>query len=260
MATAFDREIQDGTIEIHPLADAYPMMCDQTSDEAVIAWEALRKDVAENGIKEPVVIHCGVVIDGRNRMKAAVLAGKRVNWTMSKRIDHGGPREFGQIMEYINRKNNCRRIMTKGELAITAAKIADLAAVEAKKRQSLLNGKSQLQVNLPEAKGQARDVAAKQCGVSGKTVSDTQKALKADKRIEPLIASGKVSVSRAAKEVRAGRVEELVASASRPRVKKKPAPKLTAAERLYKSYLSMSDEDRAAFDDMWSDGKSGGSL
>ena len=181
MATAFDREIQNGTIGVHPLADAYPMMCDQTSEEAVIAWEALKKDVAENGIKEPVVIHCGLVIDGRNRMKAAVLAGKRVNWTLSKRIDHGGPREFGQIMVHINRKNNCRRIMTKGELAITAAKIADLAAVDAKKRQEAGTNQhtKSLGVRLPQGKGRARDIAAKQTGVSGKTVSDTQTATKA---------------------------------------------------------------------------------
>jgi len=249
MATEFDRKIQGGTIGIHPLADAYPMMCDQTSDEAVAAWDALKRDIAENGIKDPIVIHCGLVIDGRNRMKAAVETGKFVNWTMSKRIDHGGPREFGQIMTYVNRKNNCRRIMTKGELAITAAKIADLAAADAKKRQSVMNGRTQLPANLPEAKGDARDIAAKQTGVSGRTVSDAQTALKADKRLEPLIASGKVAVSRAAKEVRSGNVDEFIKSIDKPKVKK-PAPKLTIAQRLYKQYLSMSDRQREEFDSL----------
>jgi len=250
MATEFDREIQGGTIGIHPLADAYPMMCDQTSDEAVAAWDALKRDIAENGIKDPIVIHCGLVIDGRNRMKAAVETGKFVNWTMSKRIDHGGPREFGQIMAYVNRKNNCRRIMTKGELAITAAKIADLAAADAKKRQGQRSDLN-LQVNLPEGcTGQARDLAAKQTGVSGKTVSDAQTAIKADKRLEPLIASGKVAVSRAAKEVRSGNVDEFIKSIDKPRVKKKPAPKLTVAQRLYKQYLSMSDRQREEFDSL----------
>ncbi len=116
-----------------------------------------------------------------------------------------------------------------------------------------------LRANLPEgSKGRARDLAAKQTGVSGRTVSDAQTAIKADKRLEPLIASGKVAVSRAAKEARAGNADKFIEELSKPKVKKKPAPKLTAPERLYKTYLNMSDEDRASFDDMLMDGKSGG--
>lgn len=54
--------------KIHPLAAAFPAL---SRDEL----QALADDIKEHGLKEPVTLYEGQVLDGRNRLAACVLAG-----------------------------------------------------------------------------------------------------------------------------------------------------------------------------------------
>ena len=47
----------------HPYADLFPMM-------TTVELEALAADIAENGLRHPIVRYQGVVLDGRNRLVA----------------------------------------------------------------------------------------------------------------------------------------------------------------------------------------------
>jgi hypothetical protein len=49
--------------EIHPAANLFPLM---TEEE----YEGLKQDIAENGQREDIVVWCGKLIDGRNRLRA----------------------------------------------------------------------------------------------------------------------------------------------------------------------------------------------
>ena len=52
----------------HPAADAFPMMDAKRLDE-------LKSDILANGQKMPIVLFEGLILDGRNRMKACVELG-----------------------------------------------------------------------------------------------------------------------------------------------------------------------------------------
>ena len=54
--------------ETHPLAAAFP-------PQAPEVYAALVKDVAENGLAAPVVLHEGRVLDGVHRLRACLEAG-----------------------------------------------------------------------------------------------------------------------------------------------------------------------------------------
>jgi hypothetical protein len=55
------------TYEPHPLADIFPLL----DGEAQVA---LAGDIRTNGLREPIVLHEGKILDGRNRYEACLLA------------------------------------------------------------------------------------------------------------------------------------------------------------------------------------------
>lgn len=57
------------TWEVHPLADLFPSLSDAD-------YEALKADIAEQGVLTPIVLWNGKLIDGRHRMRAANELGK----------------------------------------------------------------------------------------------------------------------------------------------------------------------------------------
>jgi hypothetical protein len=57
-------------LQPHPLADLFPMM-----GEAELS--ALAADIKAHGLREPIVLHEGLILDGRNRLKACEIVGVR---------------------------------------------------------------------------------------------------------------------------------------------------------------------------------------
>ena len=55
-------------IPFHPLANIFPLMEGRQFNELV-------EDVRINGLNEPIVLHEGTVLDGRNRLRACIAAG-----------------------------------------------------------------------------------------------------------------------------------------------------------------------------------------
>jgi hypothetical protein len=58
-------------LRFHPEADRFPMMGDEEFDLLV-------EDVGENGLQNPIVLHDGLILDGRNRYLACLKAGVSV--------------------------------------------------------------------------------------------------------------------------------------------------------------------------------------
>ena len=89
----------------HPLSDVFPM-----SDED--SYRALVKDIKEHGLREPIMIFDGKILDGRNRLKACIEAGIEPE---TKEFKGDNPEDF------VHSANINRRHLSKNWLAITAA-------------------------------------------------------------------------------------------------------------------------------------------
>jgi len=93
-------------VVIHPLAGLFPMM---SRDEL----DALTEDIRQNGLREPIKLLDGAVLDGRNRLRACERAGVEPRF---EDVDGGDP------LSYVISANVKRRKMfSKAQRAIAAA-------------------------------------------------------------------------------------------------------------------------------------------
>src|SRR5689334_13817340 len=97
----------DGEVlEIHPLADLFPMLPDDELAE-------LAEDIKENGLRQPIILdHDGKVVDGRNRLKACAIAGVEPQFQRLNGED---------VRAFIASTNVNRRHLTAGQRAISLA-------------------------------------------------------------------------------------------------------------------------------------------
>lgn len=105
---------------IHPLADAFPLIEGEEFDE-------LCQSIDEHGLLEPIVMQDGVVIDGRNRLRACLHMGVAPDFTEYA--------ESLEIPEYIWSKNAQRRHLKDDQRAMAATAFLDYEEAEAEKRR-----------------------------------------------------------------------------------------------------------------------------
>ena len=99
-------------MQIHPIADIFPLMADDELDE-------LAEDIKANGLINPIVVDGdGVLIDGRNRLEACRRAGVEPRF---QDLNGADP------VVFILSSNDKRRHMSKGARAMVAAKIRNLS-------------------------------------------------------------------------------------------------------------------------------------
>jgi ParB-like chromosome segregation protein Spo0J len=101
-------EDDTGTIEVHPAAHLFPMLPDSVLAD-------LAADIAANGLREPIVLWEGQVIDGRNRMTACQRAG--VPPTFTTLLHCPDP------VAYVLSANLHRRHLTDDDRALCAARM-----------------------------------------------------------------------------------------------------------------------------------------
>ena len=93
-------------IEFHPIASMFPMM-------SKTEFEAFTQDIRDNGQREPIVLLDGKALDGRHRLKACNLLGKKVESETFK--------EKGITpINYVVSKNLHRRHLTPTDKALSA--------------------------------------------------------------------------------------------------------------------------------------------
>jgi len=83
--------------EAHPFANMFPMI---QGDE----FEQLKRDIAKNGILQPIVLHEGKILDGRNRYKAARECGHKFTPANFKHFDGADAKAFA-ISTNIHRRH-----------------------------------------------------------------------------------------------------------------------------------------------------------
>ena len=98
------------TYEIHDFAGLVPLASDEEQ-------EALNEDIKENGLREPVVLWQGKIVDGRCRQQACVYAGEKIR---IKELDDNLTDEEVRITV---KSLNARRNLTMTQKIMSACKV-----------------------------------------------------------------------------------------------------------------------------------------
>lgn len=179
------------TLEHHPASTLFPLM-----DGADLA--ALVDDVRAHGLLEPIVTYEGMVLDGRNRLRACELAGVEpqiVEWSP----DGMSPTEWVVSM------NLHRRHLTTAQRAALALDLLPRLEEEARGRQSEAGGANPgpLTPETEEAKGEAAEKAAELVGVGRTTVAGAKAIQKRDETGEVVdqMRAGDINIEQAKRAV-----------------------------------------------------------
>ena len=166
------------TIELHPLCTLFPRMLDQE-------FMTLTADIKENGLRQPITLLDGMILDGGNRYRACLQAGVEPVF-----VNFAG----GNIVSFVLSANLHRRHMTAGQQAAIVASAQDWS----KAQPHGGDRKTDQAVTLP------LDTVAKrsaQSGASDKTQRQADKVAKANPELAKKVAHGEVSLPEAVKQV-----------------------------------------------------------
>jgi ParB-like chromosome segregation protein Spo0J len=156
-------------LENHPLAGIFPMMDEKT-------FADLLGDIRENGLREPIVVHEGNILDGRNRYRACADLGIEP----MTQVWNGE----GDPLDYVVSKNLHRRHLSASQAAMVGNKIAEL--------------KQGARTDLGQICPKSRAEVAKRLNISERSIKSAK--VVADRGIPELVAAieaGQVSVSAA---------------------------------------------------------------
>jgi hypothetical protein len=172
-------------MKCHPVCDLFPPM---SADE----FAGLKADIQKHGVRDPVWIYDGLIIDGKNRATACEQLG------IVPPTREWKPANGQSLVEFAFSVNAHRRHLTQGQRAAVAVAMLPMLEAEAKERQSTsTGGVAPTKVQLKTETGKAAEHAAKLAGTSTRYVEQA-------KRLPPdqleRVRTGKVSMPAAVKE------------------------------------------------------------
>lgn len=169
-------EIPMRELELHPLCTLFPRLTGADFD-------ALRDDIAANGLRQPIVTYQGMILDGGNRFRACLAANVTPTFTAFAGDD---PTTF------VLSSNLHRRHMSAGQ----RASIVSLAANWA--RSQTHGGNRKLQGEALHLESVAERAA--KSGATTRTQKDADKLAKNHPDVAQQVADGKKSLYQAAKD------------------------------------------------------------
>lgn len=196
-------------MNFHPLSELFPLMQGREFDELVA-------DVKANGLREPIWLYDGKILDGRNRWRACEAAGATSRPTRT----YAGEDPVGFVVSL----NLHRRHLGEGQRADVAAAIANLERGRPAGNPSIegiSQGKAAELLNVSVAsveraakvqrEGMPELRAAVQSGrVSVSAAADVAGLPKSEQR--EIVARGEDEILQAAKRIRQGRTAEVTAN------------------------------------------------
>lgn len=171
-------------VKIHEMADAFPL---PEGNE----FEQLKSSIEAEGQQVPVIMHNGVLLDGRSRWRACRELGRMV-----KHVEWHGP---GTVEEMILATNLWRRHLTTGQKAAIAVKLLPSIELQADERSKA--GKAAD----PSAKlhqGRSDELAGKKVGVSGRTVAKAKMIFDASAEIFNKLFTGELTLAQAQRKIK----------------------------------------------------------
>lgn len=163
--------------ELHPLCTLFPRV---TGAE----FAALVADIRDNGLRQPIVLHGGMILDGGNRYRACIEAGIEPSF-----VEFGG----GNLVSFVLSANLHRRHMSAAQQAAIVASAQNWAEAQSVGRPKK---------SAPEST--FLDTTEKRAAQSGASVATQRRAdavAKADPELAAKVAHGAVSLPRAVEQV-----------------------------------------------------------
>ena len=188
-------------LEIHPLADMVPAM---TEEE----YQALRADIQQHGLLEPITTYEGKILDGRHRYRACQEIGIE-----ARTVAYEGD----SPARYVASLNIHRRHLSISQRAALGVDLLPYYEAEAKARQSEGQERGRdhrganfvpVQSNRNEEEHRARDDAARDVGVSGTTIYRAAAVKETDPDLFDRVREGEVSVLAAYEQVKEKNVDK----------------------------------------------------
>jgi DNA-binding transcriptional regulator YdaS (Cro superfamily) len=132
--------------KVHPAASVFPMM-------EGVEFDVFVKSVRDNGLRQPITLFGGLVLDGRNRLRACKAATVEPRFVTF---------EGGDPVAHVVALNLTRRHMSESQRAMVAAKIATLGHGRPRKERT--------SAEKPSIEGFSQDQAAAMLNVSRPSV------------------------------------------------------------------------------------------
>lgn len=176
--------------ELHQLCTLFPRVEGESFD-------ALVSDIRANGLREPITLHDGMILDGGNRYRACLAAGVEPTF-----VAFTG----GNIVSFVLSANLHRRHLSAGQQAAIVASAQDWAKANTVGRPEKVQD-----CTIPTADTVATRAA--QSGASHRTQKYADKVAKADPELAKEVAHGKVSLPAAVEKI----------TGKRPGAKPKPS-------------------------------------
>jgi len=171
-------------MEFHPLANVFPMMSEEEYAE-------LKADIKQNGLRTPIYLYQGSILDGRNRFKAC----QELNIVPDFQEYSGD-----SPLSFVISLNLHRRHLSAGQRAAVALDILPFIEEEAKQR--MVDAHTVGVENLPQLGDKSRDIAGKQVGVSGRSVAEVKRIKEEHPEKFEQIKQGDKSINEVVKEIK----------------------------------------------------------
>jgi ParB-like nuclease domain len=185
---------------IHPLAELIPAMA---ADE----FRELCEDIAENGLREPIVLYQQKVLDGRHRYRACLEVGVEPTFR-----DYAGEEPAGLVLSL----NIKRRNLTPSQRAAIAVEFLPALERERKDRQRqglrrgaepapLEGSRLDPRIQTGTSSHRTREEAGARVGVSGATVDRARRVKEQAPESFELVKAGAMTVKHADEQLRAAK-------------------------------------------------------
>ena len=175
-----EQTIKSPELQPHPASGIFPEMPPKD-------FRSLVDDIQDNGLREPIVLYEGKILDGNHRYRACSELGIE---PCTVEYDGDAP------MAFVLSSNIHRRHLTASQKAMVAARVEPFHAELAKSRQG---ARTDLEHGGKNATmfTKARDAVAKAIGVSGRYVSDAKALMASDSELAKQVDSGRLKLSQA---------------------------------------------------------------
>lgn len=204
-------------LEFHGLADLFPLIEDSAFDDLV-------EDIRQHGVRDPMVLHDGQILDGRNRYRALVelaTTGELLGTGWGHRAGESlGETELvpphvwfvrynasvdGEALPWVISKNLKRRHLDESQRAMVGAKLANLGVG----RPTLKVGSEPAPQHIPQIRGISAQATAALLNVGRRSVESARAVLRdGAQELQHAVEQGNVSVSTAETLTRLSRDEQ----------------------------------------------------
>jgi predicted HicB family RNase H-like nuclease len=181
---------KSNTIEFHSVANIFPMM---TGKE----FEALKQDILTNGLKEPIWLYEGKIIDGRNRYLACLETGTKPIFR-----EYNG--NESDLIDFVISLNIYRRHLNTSQKACLAVDIMPVLEQRtkenlSKKMSAIRKGETEVSAKLQNLN--SSQAASKIFGVSERYIFDAKKLHKESELLFGDVKAGKLTLQQAKKQL-----------------------------------------------------------